>query len=240
MSRAPAEAEKNIKIVAGNYKNYFLLVSTFNLIMKHKTKLQKKFYTRNVHIVAKELLGKLFVRRIGREIISGIIVEVEAYDGSIDEAAHTFRGKTKRNEVTFEEGGLLYVYFTYGMHFCCNVVAGKANEGKAILLRAFEPVDGIDLMALNRFGEKNIKEKQLINLTNGPAKICEAFQISRAQNGTDLTGNEIFICNAPKVSKNKIVNSVRIGIKKSVDLPWRYYIKDNPFVSGKPPLRGKK
>jgi DNA-3-methyladenine glycosylase len=86
--------------------------------MDIKQKLSKNFYTRDVHIVAKELLGKLFVRRIGKEIISGIIVEVEAYDGSIDEASHSFGGKTNRNEVMFKEGGLLYVYFTYGMHFC--------------------------------------------------------------------------------------------------------------------------
>ncbi len=208
--------------------------------MRFTDRLPQKFYTRDVHKVALELLGKLFVRRINEKILAGRIVEVEAYDGSIDEAAHTFGGKTKRNEVMFEEGGLLYVYFTYGMHFCCNVVTGKENEGKAILMRAFEPVEGIERMAFNRFGKKRISGKEFINLTNGPAKICEAFEISRSNNGTDLTGREIFICNAPKVSKTKIVNSARIGIKKSVDLPWRYYIKDNRFVSGNASLRGEK
>ncbi len=233
MSRAPAEAGKNIRIVAGNSKNYFLLASTFNLIMKHKTKLQKKFYTRDVHIVAKELLGKLLARRIGRKIISGIIVEVEAYDGSIDEASHSFGGKTKRNEVMFKEGGSLYVYFTYGMHFCANVVTGKINDGKAILLRALEPLDGIDMMGMNRYSKKEITQKELINLTNGPAKICEAFGIARRENGTDLCGDEIFILKSANVSAAKIAATTRIGIKKSVDLPWRYYIKDNPFVSKK-------
>lgn len=208
--------------------------------MKFNDKLPKKFYTRDLHKIAEELLGKFFVRRIDGKILAGKIIEVEAYDGSVDEAAHTFRGKTKRNEVMFNEGGLLYVYFTYGMHFCCNVVTGKGNEGKAILMRAFEPVYGIEQMAFNRFDKKKISDKELINLTNGPAKICEAFQISRKENGTDLTGDDIFICDAPKIHKSKIEKSARIGIKKSVDLLWRYYIKDNPFISGNPSLRGKK
>ncbi|MHB8930854.1 MAG: DNA-3-methyladenine glycosylase [Melioribacteraceae bacterium] len=233
MSRAPAEAEKNIKIVAGNSKNYFLLVSTFNLIMKHKTKLQKKFYTRNVHAVAKELLGKLFARKIGKTVISGMIVEVEAYDGSIDEASHSFGGKTNRNKVMFDEGGSLYVYFTYGMHFCANVVTGKKDESKAVLIRALQPVDGIELMAKYRYNRKEITRNEYINLTNGPAKLCKAFKIERAQNGTDLTGDEIFILKSANISQSKIAVTTRIGIKKSVDLPWRYYIKDNPFVSKK-------
>ena len=233
MSRAHAEAEKNIRIAAGNSKNYFLLVFTFNLIMKHKTKLQKKFYTRNVHAVAKELLGKIFVRVIGENCLSGKIVEVEAYDGSIDESSHSYRGKTKRNEVMFNGGGFLYVYFTYGMHFCANIVTGKINDGKAILIRSLEPLDGIDLMAMNRYNKKEITQKEFVNLTNGPAKICEAFKIEQAQNGTDLTGDKIFILKSANVSPIKIAATTRIGIKKSVDLPWRYYIKDNPFVSKK-------
>ncbi|MCX6170054.1 MAG: DNA-3-methyladenine glycosylase [Ignavibacteriales bacterium] len=198
-----------------------------------KQKLSKKFYTRDVHIVAKELLGKLLVRKFRGKIISGKIVEVEAYDGSIDEASHSFGGKTKRNEVMFKNGGLLYVYFTYGMHFCANVVAGKENESKAVLIRALEPVDGIDLMTKNRFNKKEITQKEFVNLTNGPAKLCKAFKIERAQNGTDLTGSEIFIRNSPKLNFSKIAATTRIGIKKSVDLPWRYYIKDNLFVSKK-------
>jgi len=201
--------------------------------MKPPKKLPKKFYTRDVHIVAKELLGKFLVRKIGSKHLIGKIVEVEAYKGSVDEAAHTFCGKTKRNEVMFNEGGLLYVYFTYGMHFCSNVVAGKLNEGNAVLLRAVEPVNCIELMAINRFGKKDFSAMELKNLTNGPAKICRAFSIALSENGTDLTGNEIFILDSPKLSKNKIAASVRIGIKKSVDLPWRYYIKNNSFLSRK-------
>ncbi len=201
--------------------------------MKPQKKLPRKFYTRDVHTVAKELLGKFLVRKIGRKHLIGKIVEVEAYDGSVDKAAHTYGGKTKRNEVMFNEGGFLYVYFTYGMHFCSNVVTGKLNEGKAVLLRAIEPLGGLDKMALNRFGKKDISTMELKNLTNGPAKICQAFGIVRSENGTDLAGNEIFILDSSKLSENKIASSTRIGIKKSVDLPWRYYIKNNSFLSRK-------
>ena len=201
--------------------------------MNLKKKLPGKFYTRDVHIVAKELLGKLLVRKAKRNYLIGKIVEVEAYDGSVDKAAHTYSGKTKRNEVMFNEGGFLYVYFTYGMHFCSNVVTGKLNEGKAVLLRAVEPVDGIEQMAINRFGRKDISAMELKNLTNGPAKICRAFGIARSENGTDLKEEKIFILDSPKLNANNIAVSTRIGIKKSVDLPWRYYIKNNSFLSHK-------
>lgn len=199
-------------------------------------KLPQKFYSRNVHIVAKELLGKIFTRIIGSIYLSGKIVEVEAYDGSVDESSHSYSGKTKRNQVMFNGGGFLYVYFTYGMHFCANIVTGKINDGQAILIRAVEPITGIDLMAINRYNKKEITQKEFMNLTNGPAKICQSFSIARTQNGMNLCDDEIFICNAPKVSSSKIVTSSRIGIKKSVDLPWRYYIKENPFVSVNKPI----
>ena len=196
-------------------------------------KLPLDFYTRTIHTVAKDLLGKYFVRIHNKILLAGKIVEVEAYDGRIDQAAHTFKGKTKRNEIMFEGGGNLYVYFTYGMHFCANVVTGKPNEGTAVLLRAIEPIEGIYRMALNRFSEKDISEKQKINLANGPGKICQAFNIKRKNNGTSLNSDQIFITDAPKLNSNQIITSVRIGIKKSVDLPWRYYIKNNPYISKK-------
>ncbi len=195
-------------------------------------KLPKKFYAQSVLAVTPKLLGKLLVRKINNRFVAGMIVEVEAYDGSKDQSAHSFTGKTKRNEVMFREGGLLYVYFTYGMHFCCNVVTGKPESGQACLIRGLEPVEGLGIMNRNRFGKSdsyNVK-----NLTNGPAKICKAFDIDKKQNGTDLTGDTVFICNYKTIPKEKIITSKRIGIKKSVDLPWRYYIKDNPFVSKSP------
>lgn len=196
-------------------------------------KLPLSFYTRDLHVVAKELLGKIFVRRLTDKFITGKIVEVEAYDGSIDESAHSFIGKTKRNEVMFNGGGFLYVYFTYGMHYCANVVTGKINDGCAVLIRAVEPIDGIELMSINRFHKTLLTQRDKINLTNGPAKFCQAFALTKKQNGISLLSNEIFIVDAEKINSSKIVSSKRIGIKKSVDLPWRYFIKDNPFVSKK-------
>ena len=163
--------------------------------------------------------------------MAGKIVEVEAYKGSVDEAAHTFRGKTKRNEVMFNEGGYLYIYFTYGVHHCANIVAGKIDEGDAILIRGIEPISGLETMCLNRFHKKVCSDKEIRNLTNGPGKICEAFDLNLTHNATDLTSDEIFLIDAPP--ENDIITTQRIGIKKSVDLPWRYYIKDNIYVSKK-------
>ncbi|MFO7447038.1 MAG: DNA-3-methyladenine glycosylase [Ignavibacteriaceae bacterium] len=194
-------------------------------------KLLRKFYTRNLLTVAKELLGKILIKNEDGKLFSGKIVEVEAYDGAIDEAAHTYIGKTKRNAVMFGEGGYLYVYFTYGAHFCSNVVTGKEGSGTAVLIRAVEPLQGIDLMTENRFGRVLKNEKEKFNLTSGPGKVCSAFEINRQHYGEDLTGNKIYILDQPKVKKENIVTTTRIGITKSVDLLWRFYIKDNPYVS---------
>lgn len=196
-------------------------------------KLKKDFYTRNVLIVAKDLLGKIFVYQENEnsEKLIAKIVEVEAYDGNIDEAAHTFIGKTERNKIMFEEGGFLYVYFTYGKHFCANIVTGVKDHGTAILLRGMEPISGINKYAFNRFAKREITEKEKINLLNGPAKICQAFNLDRKFNGTNLIANKIYLLNSDKIPGDKIVQTTRIGIKKSVELPWRFYIKDNKYVS---------
>jgi DNA-3-methyladenine glycosylase len=200
--------------------------------MNTPQKLPKDFYNRKVNSVAKSLLGKILVRKDHSLLLSGKIVEVEAYDWKHDEASHSFNGKTKRNEIMFGEAGHLYVYFTYGMHFCANVVTGKVG-GSAVLIRAIEPIDGINIMSLNRFGKETIDKKELINLCNGPAKICQAFGINRSSNGINLQSDEIFIVDSPEIKRTKIISTTRIGIKKSIDLPWRYYVKDNPFVSKK-------
>lgn len=196
-------------------------------------KLRRNFFTRNLLVVAKELLGKIFVVKSAGKVLSGKIVEVEAYHGDYDEASHAFKGKTKRNEVMFKEGGYLYVYFTYGAHFCANVVAGRKDKGLAVLIRAVEPLLGIDAMSKNRFGKQNIDEKEKLNLTNGPGKLCQAFGINLNHNGIDLLGNEIFILDQPKLKAKEIGVSSRIGISRSVDLQWRFFIKGNPYVSKK-------
>ncbi len=197
----------------------------------NQKKLDRNFYTHELLTVAKELLGKILVKKDKGQILSGRIVEVEAYDGSIDEAAHTFIGKTKRNEIMFGIGGFFYVYFTYGAHFCCNVVTGEIGKGTAVLIRAIEPLKGIDFMIKNRFNKNLVNEKEKYNLTNGPGKICQAMSINKTHYGLDLTGNKVYILDAPNIKEEDIVVSKRIGIKKSIDLPWRFYIKDNLYVS---------
>ena len=133
------------------------------------------------------------MRHIGKKLLIGKIVEVEAYCEG-DSASHSFRGRTRRNDVMFWEGGHLYVYFTYGMHFCANVVTRKEGIGEAVLIRAVEPLMGIDIMDANRFSNlQSLNYKSIINLTNGPAKFCQAFGIARKENGIDLLGKEISI-----------------------------------------------
>lgn len=194
-------------------------------------KLQRNFYTRDVTIVALQLLGKILVKVEKNKILAGKIVEVEAYDGDVDEASHSFKGKTRRNEVMFREGGYFYVYFTYGVHHCCNVVTGKEGHGAAVLIRAIEPLAGIETMAYRRFGKRKVDEKQLLNLTNGPGKICEAFAFDRTHSGLDLTGDKVYIIDASLLKKSEIGVSKRIGISKSTELPWRFFIKGSKFLS---------
>jgi len=193
--------------------------------------LPRKFYIRPVLAVAKDLLGKVLIRKDGDQVFAARIVEVEAYDGNVDKASHSFIGKTKRNEVMFNEGGYFYVYFTYGAHFCCNVVTGKQDHGAAVLIRAVEPLIGIDKMIENRFGRELKSEKEIYNLTSGPGKVCKAFDFTKEYSGLDLTNSAVFIVDQPKINKNKIGISKRIGITKSVNLPWRFFEIGNPYLS---------
>jgi len=198
----------------------------------YSPKLEQYSYLRDVVEVARELLGKTFIRKINGQTLAGTIVEVEAYDDD-DRASHSFNGRSVRNSVMFEPGGLLYVYCIYGVHFCCNIVTGKADYGAAVLIRAIEPLNHFDLLAKNRFNKTIINNKEKINLSNGPAKICQAFKIGRSENGTNLHGDSIYILDTPKLKDNQIIKTTRIGISKSQELPWRFYIKDNNFVSRK-------
>ena len=194
-------------------------------------KLQRSFYTRPTLIVALDLLGKYLVRHSkGRRLVARI-VEVEGYRGSIDPAAHTYRGKTKRNEVMYWGGGHLYVYFTYGMHFCANVVTGEQESGEAVLIRAVEPVEGIDVMERNRFGSAKKLEPTRRSLSNGPAKLCQALSIGRKENGIDLLGDEIYILQAPPISPSAVGRTGRIGITHGREKKWRFFMKGNQWVS---------
>ena len=191
--------------------------------------LPRSFYLRPTLVIAKDLLGKFLIRTIGRYKLIGRIVEVEAYLGKRDPASHAYRGMTKRNEVMFRQGGHLYVYFTYGMHFCANVVTAEEGIGEAVLLRAVEPLAGLERMKRNR-GFDNLRT-DLGNLTNGPAKLCQALGIARAENGSDLMGRRISIVSAPGPQRFRIASSTRIGIRVGTEHRWRFFIKDNPWVS---------
>jgi DNA-3-methyladenine glycosylase len=182
--------------------------------------------------LAKEVLGKLIVRRLRGKMLVGKIVEVEAYLGEKDPASHAFRGKTPRNEVMFHEGGHLYVYFTYGMHFCANIVTEHEGIGRAVLIRAVEPIEGVEIMRRHR-SMKSGKDGSIIQLTNGPAKFCQAFGIARPQNGTDLTEDRIFIAKGETTAASEIGVSPRIGIRNAMENKWRFYLKANAFVSGR-------
>jgi DNA-3-methyladenine glycosylase len=188
-------------------------------------KLNKEFYKQDTLHVAKELLGELLVRKIKEKYIIGRIVEVEAYRQD-DPASHSFSGKTERNKIMFMEGGFLYVYFTYGMYYCSNIVTENDGFGAAVLLRAVEPLSGIDIMQKNR----NRKD-DTVNLSNGPGKLCIAFSIDKKLNGYNLSGDEIFIARNPDKGKVKIEYSKRIGISKGNDKNWRFFIKGNKYVS---------
>jgi DNA-3-methyladenine glycosylase len=176
--------------------------------------------------VAKELLGKYLVRRGGNTRLLGRIVEVEAYLGEHDPASHAYRGKTRRNAVMFHAGGHLYVYFTYGMHFCSNVVTEREGRGRAVLLRAVEPVAGIRAMKRNR------SSRELTNLCSGPAKLCQAFRIGRKDNGVDLCGRDIWIAeDARNPKKLQVGISRRIGVTDGKQHRWRFYLKNSRFIS---------
>jgi DNA-3-methyladenine glycosylase len=192
--------------------------------------LTPEFYRRPTLTVARELLGKVFTRRDGKRLLSGRIVEVEAYHQDGDEAAHSFKGERPRNRVMFRDGGLLYVYFTYGMHFCMNVVTEREGTGAAVLIRALEPLEGIARMRENR-GEGRTD----VELGNGPARLCQALGIGREENGLSLDGSVVGVWDDGVVPDAEIAVSTRVGISRSTELPWRFFLAENRWVSrGRP------
>lgn len=196
------------------------------------TPLKKSFYTQDAVTVAKGLLGTYLCHKTEKGVICGKIVETEAYMGTEDKAAHSYSGKpTDRTRVMFCEGGLSYVYLIYGMHCCFNVVCNKENTPQAVLIRALEPVSGIEIMRENR------KTEKLKLLTNGPGKLAQALSIDRACNGLDLATSPLFIAEGKEPSLVEIVSSKRVNIdyaEEAKDFLYRFTIKENPFVSKKP------
>ena len=198
-------------------------------------KLTKEFYQRSdVLRVAKELLGKILVTNWNGVITSGRIVEVEAYAGINDMASHARGGRrTARNEIMYAAGGMAYVYLCYGIHHLVNVVTHTKEIPHAVLIRAIEPVKGIELM-LKRTGKK----KSDNTLTRGPGNVSKALGIFTSHSGHSLLSRQLYIADDGFVfSKNEIVSSPRIGVGyagKDANLPYRFYVKGNPYVSGKP------
>jgi DNA-3-methyladenine glycosylase len=191
--------------------------------------IKEEFYSRNTVDVAKDLLGKILIRIIDGKILSGIIVETEAYRSRDDPASHSYRGRTERNSVMFGEVGRAYVYFTYGNHYCLNIVAkDDTTHAGAVLIRAIEPMEGVFFMQRYR------KTTDLYNLTSGPGKLTQALRITKKQNGADVTKQkELFIINGKHVRESEIVATSRIGIRLALDRPWRFLIAENKFVSRK-------
>lgn len=190
----------------------------------------RSFLARDPLVVAPELLGCVLTRTDARGIVrSGRIVEVEAYRGEADPASHAYRGPTPRTQVMFGPAGFLYVYRSYGIHWCANVVCGDDETAAAVLVRALEPIAGLDAMYENR-----PKARRDRDLASGPGKLCAALGITGADGGVDLCGE------APSTVRllpalgpvGEIVQGPRVGVSAATDKPWRFWMAGNPNVSG--------
>lgn len=194
-----------------------------------QARLPREFYQRDARMVAPELLNKVLSTVDGRsDGRSGRIVEVEAYCGALDPAAHTFRGKTARNATMFGPPGHLYVYFIYGMHWNCNTVCGGDLAGNGVLIRALEPLTGLERMRAARAGIDNDRR-----LCSGPARLSQALGIDRSYDGADLVTGSTGICilDDGTAPPQHPVASRRIGISKSIEPLWRWYVPHNHYVS---------
>ncbi|MDO5517877.1 MAG: DNA-3-methyladenine glycosylase [Clostridium sp.] len=201
--------------------------------------LEKEFYKQGALDLAKKLLGKVIVRTVDGKVLRGKIVETEAYIGEIDKASHAYNGRrTERTEPLFREGGIAYVYFIYGLYHCFNVISGEEDKGEGVLIRAIEPLNEFDYIAQKRFKKdfdelSNSKKK---TMTNGPSKLCMAYSIDKSQNYKKLYEKGDFYIEDSMEENFDIVETKRVGIdyaEEAIDFPWRFYIKDNKFISVK-------
>jgi DNA-3-methyladenine glycosylase len=187
-------------------------------------------------VLAEQLLGKIFVRSEGPggALLKGRIVETEAYLGEGDEASHAWRGMTRRNRAMFGPPGTLYIYFSYGCHYMANIVSEPEGTAGAVLLRAMEPVEGIERMNVNR------RTGDLFSLMSGPGKLTQALGIGPDLYAEPLSGHRCWIEDAPGVPPEMIGTSMRIGISRSTHLPWRKFVTGSPHVSKTPSPAGRK
>lgn len=178
--------------------------------------------------LARDLVGKTLWRRTPAGIVAGIIVETEAYISAIDPASHNYRRPSKRSATMFGPPGHAYIYLTYGMHHCLNVVTEPTGTSAAVLLRAIAPTHGRDLMAAR------CPRSAVRDLGRGPGRLCQALALTVADDGTDLTGPALWLSPTPGfiIAPNQIATSARIGISQGIDLPWRFFLRGHPALSG--------
>ena len=189
------------------------------------------FFRQDTVELARKLLGCLLMHRTTDGVAGGMIVETEAYVGAVDKACHAYQNRSDRTEIMYHDGGYAYVYFIYGMHHCFNVVTGPEGEGNAVLIRALEPVLGIDLMCRRR------KTKPLYNLCSGPGKVCQALGITKNEYGLDLCDpvSPLRLIRYRNIPDMQIVATPRINVayaEEAAAWPWRFYVKGNSYVSG--------
>lgn len=196
-------------------------------------KLPRSFYDRSTLNVAHDLLGKTICYHSERGGLAARIVEVEAYIGEDDPACHAAPGPTRRNRVMYGKPGFSYIYFIYGMYYCFNIVTEREDYPAAVLLRAAEPLQGLDVMA-----EKSPRSRHSMILS-GPGKFCRGFGLTGKQSGVDLTGSLIYL-RENSLPVGEIVVTRRVGINRGVDLPYRFYLGDSSAVSGPHELRRRR
>lgn len=195
--------------------------------------LRRKELPRDTAALARFLLGTVLVHELPEGRIAGRIVETEAYLPLVDPASHAYRGPTPRNRSMFLARGFAYVYLIYGVAYCVNVTSEEEGTGAAVLLRAVEPVEGIELMRARRGVARDR------DLTRGPGRLTQAMGIGRAQDGADLCAGAAFYLAAGRVADDEVGESVRIGLTKAADLPLRFYVRGNAYVSGPGSLRSR-
>lgn len=201
-------------------------------------RLSREFYAQDTLEAARALLGKILVRRLDGEILAGRVVETEAYVGRCDKACHAYQyRRTARTETLFAPPGTAYIYLIYGMYHCLNFVTEPEGEPAAVLLRALQPVAGTETMTRLRYGDKPLTAFRKKNFLNGPGKVCQALALTRAENGVNLTGDTLFICDCPEdaglsgfpvPAEEHISAGPRVGVdyaEEARDFPWRFRLE---------------